>query len=89
MSSIKLPPSSPSTSTSAGSACASSEDYVNSKVMGYIHTARDTLNDIENLVHFHGDKHRLEAERKLVELKDKINKIYIECLQCPGGDGES
>ena len=61
---------------------------MNNKVMGYIHTARTTLDDIEQMVHFHGERNRLEAEKKLAELKDKINEIYVECLQCPGGDEE-
>ena len=86
MSSTKLPLSSPSMSTSADSACPSSEDCVNRKVMGYIHSARATLDEVEKMVHFHGDQQRIEAKGKLTELKDKINKIYIECLQCTGGD---
>jgi len=88
MSSTKSPLSSPSTSTSAGSASASSEDWVNNKVMGAIHTARSVIDELEQLVHFHGEENRLKAKAKFVTLKDKVNEIYVECLQCPGDEGE-
>jgi hypothetical protein len=56
--------------------------------MGFIHSARTLVDEIEQKVNFHADKDRLETSKLLAELKDKINKIYIECLQCPGGDEE-
>ena len=88
MSSTRSLPSSPLTSTSRADACPSSEDCVNSRVMRFIHDARTIIDEIEQSVHFHADKNRLETKKQLVELKDRINKVYIECLQCPGGDEE-
>lgn len=86
MSSTRSPQSSPSMSTSDDSPCASSEECMNRRVIMLVHGAREALDKVEQLVHFHSDEHRMEVKKELVDIKDKINKIYIECLQCTGGD---
>jgi len=60
---------------------------MNQDLMVALHEARSRLQSLKELIHFHmvGEK-RFIAEQALDEISEKLNVIYVKCLQCDEDD---
>lgn len=60
---------------------------MNQDVMMLLHDVRNKLTSLKGLVHMHmtGDR-RYEAENLLSDAAEKLNEMYVKCLQCDDDD---